>query len=224
MGPVVAEWFKVTVVSFETMSEKQKSEEQKSKKTIDWTNSESKQIVWDDLEAGIISIDTTDKARDLYFGMYCHIPEFILEGVTYEQFRNRLNDHRKVFQNRAQTVSRECAALAHDRLLYPQRSHNDRGEKIFHLTEAFQLLKQDVANKLHKKMKPSKLKQTRAEYADFSLQVFDRKIRQAVRRERLINWLNDKREEAIMQRREHRKELGLPEETPMEKYKRNEDL
>lgn len=188
--------------------------------TIDWAKSESKQIVIDDLEAGVISLDETDSAEDLFYGMYCHTPEFIAEQVGFHQFKQQLSDHRKQLKPKMEAPSWEAAALAHDRLLFPKKTHNHRGEKIFYWSDAFNLLKQDVAEKKHLQMTPTDLRLMRTEYQDFSLAIFDQRIRQAVRKERLINWKNDKREEATNERRERRRDLNLPTETPQERRER----
>lgn len=188
--------------------------------TIDWGKSESKQIVLDDLEARVISLDNTDSAEDLYYGMYCNTPEFITEKVGFKQFRDRLRDHRKQVKVKLEAPGWETAALAHDRLLFPKKTHNQRGEKIFYLSEAYPLLIQDVVAKKHLQMKPSQLKASRPEYGDFSLAIFDQRIRQAVRKERLINWMEDKRNAEIQERKERRRNLGLSEETPLEQLQR----
>ena len=187
--------------------------------TIDWRNSESKQIVLDDLESGQISLDAANTAEDLCCGMCQFAPEFIAEEVGFDQFKKRLEDHRKQLEHKIDR-SEAMAALEHDRLIFPQKTHNARGEKIFCWTEAFGLLKQDVAAKKHTIMTPSQLHKTRPEHKEFSLTVFDRKIRQAIRKERLVNWKNDKREADIKERKERRRALGLNEETPMEERKR----
>lgn len=116
----------------------------------------------------------------------------------------------------------EEAALQHDRLLHPKKTHNQRGEKIFYWSEAMDLLKQDVADKKHLTMTPSQLRLSRPnEYGQFSLHIFDRRIRQAIRKERLINWLNDKREKETKKRKERRRGLGLSDETPQERRERS---
>lgn len=184
--------------------------------TMDWRNSESKQIVLDDLEAGVISLDETDTAHDLYYGMYQYTPEFIAEKVLFPQFELRLKDHREQLRPKFEAPSFEAAALAHDRYLCPKKTHNQRGEKIFYWSDAMNLLKQDVANKKHEMMSPSELRLSRPVYQEFSLRVFDQRIRQAIRKERLINWKNDTRQETQEERHKRRRELGLTEETPQE--------
>jgi len=195
---------------------------QRNPETIDWFNSESKQIVLDDLEAGVISLDETDSAEALFYGMYQYTPEFIAEKVQFKQFKERLAGHREQLKHKLEAPAWERAALEHDRLKRPKKTHNDRGEKIFYWSKAMQLLKKDIEAKKHHEMTPSQLKASRPEYRDFTLAKFDGRIRQAIRKERLINWKNDKRQEEIDARKERRRDLQLSEETPQEQWKRLE--
>ena len=189
--------------------------------TIDWKNSESKQIVLDDLEANVISLDESDTAEDLFYGMYQVSPEFIAEKVQFKQFKQRLKDHRKQLKEMLSSPAIEKLALEHDRRICPQKTHNERGEKIFYWTEAMQLLKQDVDAGLHLLMTPRQLQATRfAEYGEFPPKLFDRRVRQAIRKKRLINWKNDKREEATKERKARCQKLNLEEETPQQKRER----
>ena len=189
--------------------------------TIDWLRSESKQIVLDDLEEGVISLDETDTAEALFYGMYQYTPEFIAEQVKFEQFKDRLAGHRKQLKHKIESPAWEMAALAHDRLKCPQKTHNEKGEKIFYWTEAMELLKQDIDDGKHLTMTPTQLQATRPnEYGEFPLKIFDRRIRQAIRKKRLINWKNDKREDYAKERKERRQKLNLDEETPQQQRKR----
>jgi hypothetical protein len=172
----------------------------------------------DDLHSGAISMDNTDKAYDLYYGMYCHTPEFIAEKVPYEQFRDRLNYLRKTLAQKMDGIAWQVAALHHDRLITPKPTHNHRGEPVFYLTEAAALLMLDVEEGKHKTMTPSQLRESRTEYTQFDLAYFDRRLRQAIRKLRFINYLNDKREEKIQERKAHRRELLLPENPPNNAY------
>lgn len=67
-------------------------------------------------------------------------------------------------------------------------------------------------------MMPSELKATRPEYAEFTPRQFDGCIRQLVRREGFINYLNNKRKLEALEQKDWRKKLNLPEETPMELF------
>jgi len=176
--------------------------------TIDWTKSLSRQMVLDDLENGVVSVDETDSAEDLYYLFYVHTDEFKREKVLFRQFRDCLRDHREQVKKRQEASQWEMAAFAHDNAIFPTRTHNDRGEKKFYLTPAYRLLAKDVGNKLHQLMTPSQLKASRPEYEEFSNKVFDGRIRQAIRRERMVNWRNDKREADEKKLNKRRQELA----------------
>ena len=148
--------------------------------TINWAKSLSRQVVLDDLENGVISLDETDTAEELYHFVYKHTQEFMLEKVLFPQFKKRLEDHRAQVKKRHKASQWESAALAHDKELFPTRTHNDRGEKKFYLTEAYNLLAQDVQEKKYLLMTPSELKASRPEYGEFTLGVFDGRIRHAI--------------------------------------------
>lgn len=113
-------------------------------KMIDWTNLESRAIVIDDLNSGMISLNTMDEARDLYYGMYQFMPKFISEQVPYDQFRAHLNDHQKQIKAQLDKVSWEMAALGYDCLLCPKKMHNAHGEKVFYLTKPNKKLTKDI--------------------------------------------------------------------------------
>ena len=55
-------------------------------------------------------------------------------------------------------------------------------------------------------MKPSELKASRPEYGEFT-DIFDGRLRQAIRHERMVNWRNDKREKMEQKRMECREHL-----------------
>ena len=97
--------------------------------TLDWVNSESKQIVLDDLESGIISMDKTETAKDLYYSMYQFTPKFIAEKVLFEQFEKHLKDHRKQLKYKHESPAWEMAALAHDQNIFPK--NNAKGKEVF---------------------------------------------------------------------------------------------
>ena len=183
--------------------------------TIDWSKSLSRQLVLGDLENGVISLDETDSAEELYYLHYIHTNEFQLEKVLFPQFKEHLKDHQVQVKKRQEAVQWEMAALAHDKALFPTRTHNDRGEKKFYLTEAYPLLAQDILEKKHEIMTPSELKASRDEYREFSLPIFDGHIWQAIRRQRMVNWRNDKREAKEQERQNHRAVL--------ERARRNEE-
>ena len=77
---------------------------------------------------------------------------------------------------------------------------NKRGELVFDLSEAKELLREDVANKIHERLTPLQLKNTRDEYAPFTLEVFKQRIYQEVRYQKYLFYLNQKRDKAKAER------------------------
>ncbi len=80
--------------------------------------------------------------------------------------------------------ARDEEALAHDRKIYPERTHNDRGERLWHNSPARLLLREDLAAGKYEKGKPQKLRESREEY-----QEFDKRIHQEIQTEK---WHNSK--------------------------------
>ena len=82
-------------------------------------------------------------------------------------------------------------------------------------------LREDVDAGLHVTMKPSELQATRPDvYGEWDLKLFDQRLRQAIRKKRMVNWMNDKREATDEERKERRRNLCLSEETPQQHRKR----
>jgi hypothetical protein len=164
----------------------------KMMKYIDWRNSQAKSIIVDDLDEGLLPMDqNVMSAEEAWESCYRDMEEFAM--VPFTQFKERLRDHRKQVKARYEQSEMEADALAHDRLLYPRQSHNHRGEPVFDLSIAKQFLCEDVKNKLHTTMLPSKLQGTRPEYKLFKPNKFKHRIYQEVRRQKFIFYLEQKR-------------------------------
>ena len=72
-------------------------------------------------------------------------------------------------------------ALQADRLVYPIKDKDIRGEPRWEGSQAQALLKEDVANKIHENMEPKELRQMagREAYQQFSLTKFRKHLDQA---------------------------------------------
>ena len=174
---------------------------------IDWRTSQAKEIILEDLEEGILSLDENEVSAEDAWEVYRHLPEFVAPGVVFSQFKERLKDHRKQVMKRRNQSEREIQALAHDRQLYPRQTHNHRGEPVFDLSIAKQFLKEDVRNNKHTTMTPSELQKTRPEYMTFKPNKFKHRIYQEVRRQKFIFYLELKRAKKQQKQREQREQL-----------------
>jgi hypothetical protein len=125
---------------------------------------------------------------------YQHMEEFITpKPVVFSQFKERLRDHRKQVGANVTRAGVESAALARDRLLFPRQTENHRGEPFFDLHPAKLLLRSDVKEGLHREMTPTQLQNSREEYKGFPAKKFKHRIYQEVRRQKFINYLNQRR-------------------------------
>ena len=67
--------------------------------------------------------------------------------VPFEQFEARLRDHRDQAKEKWLRSATEEMAMVHDRRLHPRKTHNDKGEKEFDMSEAKFLLRKDAKDR-----------------------------------------------------------------------------
>jgi hypothetical protein len=71
------------------------------KEWIAWRSSAPRRILLDDLESGMLSLDSEEmSADDAWNSYYSHLQEF--SNVPFAQFRERLRDHRKQVSGKTQ--------------------------------------------------------------------------------------------------------------------------
>jgi hypothetical protein len=160
-------------------------------KWIKWINCSAKAIIMQDLEFGGILYQRDNISAEEIWEFYKSLPQF--EKVVFSQFEARLKVHRKKANESVVRSLREEQYLARDRQLNPRQSHNQRGEPVFDLTPARDLLREDVKNKVHTMKTPSELQASRKEYKPFNPKKFSDKIFQEVRRSKYIYYLELKR-------------------------------
>jgi hypothetical protein len=124
------------------------------------------------------------------------------DGVVLEQFAARLKDHRKQGAEEHAPAQEEEACFKHDRNLCPRATHNHRGEPMFDMSVAKELLRADVKNREHEDKTARQLQLTRDEYKLFDETVFQNRVLQEIRRSKYIHYLQLKRA----------KECGRPSE------------
>jgi hypothetical protein len=166
----------------------------KRKGWIEWRDCVPKHIIIDDLQAGILPIDEEEmSAEEAWAVCYRHMAEFVMAGVVFDQFKERLRDHRKQIGDLVTRATQEEEALVHDRAIFPRQTKNHRGEPVFDMSNAKMLLRGDVADGKHLTMQPALLQQSRREYQPFEPRKFKERIYQEVRRVKFINYLEQKR-------------------------------
>jgi hypothetical protein len=159
---------------------------------FDWRNSQARLIIISELEENKLALEEEEtSAYDAWHETYKHMDEF--KGVDFKQFRDRLKDHRQQVKRRYLDSLTEDMQLAHDRRLWPRQTHNHRGELVFDLSPAKELLREDMKASKHNTMTSSELRLSRPEYQCFKESKFRERITQEERRQKFMNHLDDHR-------------------------------
>jgi hypothetical protein len=168
------------------------------KPPINWRHSKARLIIVSDLEQDLLPVDeNVMSAEHAWEACYRDQEEFA--KVPFPQFEERLKDHREQLAKRLARSDSEARALAQDRQLHPRQTHNHRGEPVFHLSTAKQLLRDDVKNKLH--INNPDFQAMRPEYMMFKKSKFGDRIRQEVRRQKFLHYLELQRAKLEKRRR-----------------------
>jgi hypothetical protein len=164
----------------------------KSKKPgwIDWRASRAREYLLKDLCPGGILFGQDHIAPEDAWEFYQDQEGF--ENVVLDQFKIRLKDHRKQVNQDYLRSQREEAALAHDRQLFPRCDRNHRGELVFDIHPAKEVLRKDIEDGNHKDLTPAQFQSTRTIYQLFDANIFKHRIYQAIRRKKYIHWLEMK--------------------------------
>jgi hypothetical protein len=116
------------------------------------------------------------------------------EEVVFEQFRPRLNDHRKQASTLYLRSREEEAAFVHHRSMYPRERTNNMGQLVFDMTPAGELIRGDIKHNRHVGKTPSEFQTTRPEYLVFKKKQFKDRIYQEIRRKKFLYYLQQKRD------------------------------
>jgi hypothetical protein len=161
---------------------------------VDWKNHAAREILWEDLEPGgwLYGMDDEYDAKEVYDAYQSRQLEF--EEVPFEQFKEIYNKATKQAAKRRARSAEEEEWLQKDRILHPRQSHNHRGEPVFDMDiEAKEQLREDIKNKLHKRMTPMELWESRDLYAKYKLDRLRPRIYQEIRRGKYLKYLEKKR-------------------------------
>lgn len=166
---------------------------------IEWDGSEAQDIILSDLYDEIIPLDEDVASPELVYDVYRHHAAFV--NVPFAQFYERLRAHRKQVARDFYAAREEFLALQELEILRPRKTHNHRGELVFDVHPAKELLRKDVERMRHQMMKPSELQHTRPEYMEFKPKIFRERIYQEIRRWKFCNWRKKQLLDAASKRR-----------------------
>ena len=139
---------------------------------ISWRDSIPKAIIVEDLITGILPLDDGVMSAEEAWKMYGEMVEFKEAKVVFSQFKARLKDHRKQVEGDFGRAQEEAKKVTHDRALFPRKLTNSKGELVFDLHPAKDLLRADIEKEKHKGKKPSELWASHSEYKQFDKGIF----------------------------------------------------
>ena len=158
---------------------------------ISWRGCAARTVLMTDLIDGILPVEASRITAEEAWEVYKTMDEFAI--VVFDQFKARLQDHRKQVAENKIRAARELDALRHDRRLFPRQTVNHQGELVFDLHPAKLLLRADVKAGKHLRMTPRELQLTNVSYEMFEPDIFRQRIYQEVRRFKFVNYLIERR-------------------------------
>jgi hypothetical protein len=158
---------------------------------IKWLMSTARETILEDLcpPNGILFGKDQVDAK-VVWNFYNSQPGF--EEVVFEQFCPRLNDHRKQASTLYLRSPEEEVALVHHRSMYPWEQTNNMGQLVFHMTQAGELIREDIKHSRHVGKTPSEFQMTRPKYQVFKKKRFKDCIYQEICRKKFLYYLEQK--------------------------------
>jgi len=155
-------------------------------KWVDWRKCPGREVLLDDLKRGALPLTEEELSTEHAWSFYREMTEF--DKIVFSQFKERLKAHRKQAVKLFSIVAADEAAFQKDLQMgfRNTRKHNKRGELVFDLSPAKQLLRDDVKDKKHEGLTPSEFRRTRPEYMKFRVEIFKGRIYQEVKRQKFI--------------------------------------
>ena len=175
-----------------TTVEEKDAEEKFEAESFKWITSAARYIMLLDLEDGVLLLKDKEMSAEEAWKVYSQMIEF--KNVEFQKFKEKLKDHRDQVQIKLNRSINETRAFERDLKIYPPRKNNRNGGIFWDNSKAKGKLQEDIANGLNEQFKPSQLHKSCPEYKMFKLDDFCQHIYQEVRRTKMLNMLETKRE------------------------------
>jgi hypothetical protein len=146
----------------------------KGKKPCPWGSSRAKEMLLDDIKAGIWKLGDPPSA------VWLSCPEF----QVYKQstFGNNFRNLCRWLDKEQARAKADAAAVANDRQLHPCPTITCRGYPFWDASPAAKLLQFDIEYGKADLLKPAELRNTRDEYLVFPANVFAKHVEQELRK------------------------------------------
>jgi hypothetical protein len=163
-------------------------EEEETAEEGKWIHSKAKKSLRTDIILGNVTEDSDPKDVYEMHPTYTAFP--------FAKFKNNLKALLKAVAKDIARMQHDCEAYGHDiGVVKALRSNEEPGSRplSWHLSEARELLKVDMAAGTHKELKPKDLWLSRPEYQVFDLEPFRKAIHAAVDKEAKLLFRMDKK-------------------------------
>ena len=118
----------------------------------------------------------------------------------YPKFEKYYKDLKQSVEAEKLQVQMDDLAVRAHLMSFPKSHLNAKGYPHWKDHPAKAKLEVDVANKLHKKMKPRELRETRDEYKEFPADVFGKRVQREVDKQRSATFWADKRNKKALKK------------------------
>ena len=120
------------------------------------------------------------------------------QNYPLKNFKTKLKSLKKAVRERKIIFKEDERIFQHEKLLFPRKERNIRGQFFWDTRIANLSLHEDVKNGIADQLKPSKLRETRVEYQDFSPEVFCGHVHQEKRAQREKSyWIPKRNKDAL---------------------------
>lgn len=147
---------------------------------VDWRNLSCGDVILNDLKKDFLPLTEEELLAEMAWEHYKNLSEFVKPGVVFEQFKERLANHRKQVAKWIQRVTLDAAAVEQAKAKHPYPTHNHRGRRNFHLSFAEDILRQDVQAKCHEGMSLLEFQRTWTKYGLFTKDHFKDLVKQTI--------------------------------------------
>jgi len=138
-----------------------------------WRHSEAKKSLHADIVAGVIPASQSEMSADEVCKHCSANPDFLLSDFHDKRlFADRLKRLRDKIKGKDDRRKRDADALAGDRLIFPKRDFNYRGEAEWQNSKAQELLKKDIDTGRHLSQTKEKLWLSKREHQEYDLNIF----------------------------------------------------
>lgn len=175
----------------------------------EWRKSAARDYLFESVLDGTIPGKDSKIGPREVFEKYCKDrPEF-KDFLDYSEFPGRLRAARRRAAKKTDRATEDAEFFAHDRKIFPERTHDLKGEPKWQGSRAQELLQKDINEELKKpeeqRTKPRFLHASRDEYEEYALENFRKRIYQEIKAAKRLAYMEVKAAEKAEKKKNMKK-------------------